>query len=109
MKESCSEVLAGHADPESYADDGNIVGVATTGAHAGPVLSSVNSFISRADVVQAAEGNITSSANGKHEVSVAESKTWCMCGNSKRENREIPSVCWRKSPAAVRKLHRRQC
>jgi len=28
-----------------------------------------------------------------------------MYGNSKRENREIPSVCWRKSSAAVRKLH----
>ena len=91
MKESCSEVLARHAGPESYADRGNTLGVATAGVHAGPVLSSVNR-ISRADVVQAAEGNITSSAKGKHEVSVAESKTWCMCGNSKRENREIPSV-----------------
>jgi small ligand-binding sensory domain FIST len=105
MKESYSEVLAGHADPESYADGGNTVGVATTGVHAGPVLSSVNRFISRADVVQTAEGNIASSANGKPEVNVAESKTWCMCGNSKRENREIPSVCWRKSPVAVRELH----
>jgi hypothetical protein len=30
-----------------------------------------------------------------------------MRGNSKRENREIPSACWRKSPAAIRQLHRR--
>ena len=109
MKESYSEVLARHAGPEPYAERGDTLGVATAGAHAGPVLSSVNSFISRADVVQAAEGNITSSANGKHEVSVAESKTWSMYGNSKRENREIPPVCWRKSPAAVRKLPWRHC
>ena len=58
MKESYGEVLARHAGPESYADGGNTVGVATTGVHAGPVLSSVNRFISRADVVQTAEGNI---------------------------------------------------
>jgi hypothetical protein len=58
MKESYSEALARHAGLESYADDGNIVGVATTGVHAGPVLSSVNSFIPCADAVQTAEGNI---------------------------------------------------
>ncbi len=62
MKESYGEVLARHAGPESYAGGGNTVGVATTGAHAGPatqrVPGSVNRFISRADVVQAAEGNI---------------------------------------------------
>ena len=92
MKESCSEVLARHAGPESYADDGNIMGVATAGVHAGPVLSSVNRFIPCADVVQAAEGNIASCVNGKHDAGTAESKTWCMCGNSKRENREIPSA-----------------
>jgi hypothetical protein len=58
IKESYSEVLARHAGPESYADDGNIVGVATAGVHAGPVLSSVNSFIPCADGVQAVEGKI---------------------------------------------------
>ena len=41
------------------------------------VPGSVNRVISRADAVQVAEGNIASSASGKHEVSVAESKTWC--------------------------------
>ena len=58
MKESYSEVFARHAGPESYADRGNTLGVATAGVHAGPVLSSVNSFIPCADVVQTAEGNI---------------------------------------------------
>ena len=109
MKESYSEVLARHAGPESYADRGNTLGVATAGVHTGPVLSSVNNFIPCADVVLVAEGNIVRALNGKHEASTAESKTWCMYGNSKHENREIPSVCWRKSPAAVRKLHWRQC
>ena len=60
MKESYSEALAKHAGPESYADDGDIVGVATARVHAGPVLSSVIRFIPCADVVQSAEGNIVS-------------------------------------------------
>ena len=109
MRESYSEVLARHAGPESYADRGNTLGVATAGVHAGPVLSSENRTLSCADTVQAVEGNIERAFDGKHVSSTAESKTWCMYGNSKRENREIPSVCWKKSPAAVRELHRRQC
>jgi hypothetical protein len=109
MKESHSEVLARHAGPESYAGGGNITGVATAGVHAGPVLSSVNRFVPCADTVQVVEGNIDRAFDGKHEASTAESKTWCMCGNSKHENREIPLVCWRKSPAAVRELPWRQC
>ncbi len=56
------------------------------------VLSSENIFILCADVVQTAEGNIVRAFDGKHETSTAESKTWCMYGNSKRENREIPSA-----------------
>ena len=36
MKESYSEILARYAGPESYADDGNIVGVVTAGVHPGP-------------------------------------------------------------------------
>ncbi len=96
MKESYSEVLARHAGPESYADRGNTLGVATAGVHAGPVLSSVNSFIPCADVVQVAEGNIVRAYDGKRKTSTAESKTWCMYGNSKRENREIPTAPWRQ-------------
>ena len=71
MKESYSEVLARHAGPESYADRGNTLGVATTGVHAGPatqrVPGSENRFIPCADVVQAAEGNIDRATDGKHE------------------------------------------
>ncbi len=39
MKESYSEDLASHTGPELYAGGGNIAGVATTGVHAGQVLS----------------------------------------------------------------------
>ncbi len=99
MKESYSEVLARHAGPESYAGGGNIIGVATAGVHAGPatqrVPGSVNRNLSCADTVQTVEGNIDRASDGKHDSSAAESKTWCMYGNSKRENREIPEACWR--------------
>ena len=49
MKESHSEALARHADPESYAGGGNIAGVATAGAHLGPEneLRNVLSFARR--------------------------------------------------------------
>lgn len=42
MKESDSEVLARYAGPESYAGDGNIMGVATAGVHLGPENESRN-------------------------------------------------------------------
>ena len=67
--------------PRTYADRGNTMGAATAGVHAGPVLGSEIRFIPCADVVQTAEGNITSFATGKYEVNAAESKTWCMYGN----------------------------
>lgn len=40
MKESYSEDLASHAGPESYAERGNMLGVATTGENLGPVIES---------------------------------------------------------------------
>ena len=41
MKESYREDLANHFGHESYADDGNVVGVATAVEYAGKLLSSV--------------------------------------------------------------------
>ena len=64
MKESCSEALARHAGPESYAGGGDTIGVATTGAHVGRVLSSEIRFFPRADTVQSVEGNIIVIAEG---------------------------------------------
>jgi hypothetical protein len=40
MQESYSENLASYAGPESYADGGDTVGVATAGVHAGQLLVS---------------------------------------------------------------------
>ena len=64
MKESSSEVLARRTDPESYAGGGDTIGVATTRAHVGRVLSSEIRFLSRADSVQMVEGNIIVIAPG---------------------------------------------
>lgn len=40
MQESYSEDLASYAGPESYADRGNTMGVATAGVNLGPVIES---------------------------------------------------------------------
>ena len=52
MRESYSEILARYADPESYAGDGNIAGVATAGVPAGPEIELRYPAIPRADTVQ---------------------------------------------------------
>jgi hypothetical protein len=65
MEESYSEILARYAGPESYADDGNIVGVATAGVHGGPEIELRHQAVPCADTVKLVEGNIESIANGK--------------------------------------------
>ncbi len=95
MKESYSEGPASHAGPELYAGDGNIAGVATTGVRAGQVLSSENRNFRLPTLSGLWEGYIVLRADGEWSTDAAESKTLCMYGNSKRENREIPSVSTR--------------
>jgi hypothetical protein len=97
MKESYEEGLANRLGPESYADDGNIVGVATTGVRAGQPSSSENTFCPAGRPCSAmgkATPNVAFKAS--HICAAAESETLCMHGNSKRENRETP-----KTPSAV--------
>ena len=65
MRESYSEMVAEYAGPESYADDGNTVGVATTGVHAGPEMELRYQAVSRADTVKLVEGNIEPIVNGE--------------------------------------------
>lgn len=66
MKESHSEILARYAGPESYADDGNIVGVATTGVHAGPEIELRYQAISRVPTqLSLLEGNIDPIVSGE--------------------------------------------
>ena len=96
MKESYSEIVAEYAGPESYADDGNIVGVATAGVHAGPEIELRYQAVSRAHTVKLVEGNIGPIVSGEIGSDAAESKAWSVCGNFKHENREIPSVPWVK-------------
>ena len=68
MKESHSEILARYTGPESYADGGNIVGVATAGVYAGPENELRHQAVSRADTVKLVEGNIDSIVNGKIDI-----------------------------------------
>lgn len=92
MKESYSEGLASHTGPELYAGDGNIAGVATTGVHAGPVLSSeMRLFVCR-PCPDCGKATFSLASLGKQGRDTAESKTLSMHGNFKRENREIPLV-----------------
>ena len=65
MKESYSEILARYAGPESYADDGNIVGVATAGVHAGPEIELRYQAVPRAHTVKLVEGNTEPVVNGE--------------------------------------------
>ena len=65
MKESYSEIVAEYAGPEAYADNGNMVGGATAGVHAGPGIELRYQAISRAHTVKLVEGNIESIATGE--------------------------------------------
>ncbi len=89
MKESYEEGLASHLAPDSYADGGNAVGVAMTGVHAGQPLSSEISTFRVPTLSDCGEGHMRHDANGESWRDAAESKTLCMRGNSRRENREI--------------------
>lgn len=89
MRESYSEDLAHHTDPELYAGDGNIAGVATTGARAGQVLSFEMRLHSCADPLRIVRRQHRSSRYSEWRTNTAESQTLCMYGTSKHENREI--------------------
>jgi hypothetical protein len=92
MQKSYEEGLAIRLGPESYADDGNIVGVATAGVRTGQPLSS--EIITSAGRPCSDMGKATSgvASLASHDRAAAESKTLSMCGNSKRENRETPDI-----------------
>ena len=93
MKESYKEFLARNFGPESYADQGNLLGVATAGVQLGRVIEFRNpqQFVRRhpGTIGRQHQGN----RDGEIFLSTAESKTSCMAGNSKHENRDSLSVC----------------
>ena len=103
MKESYGQGLASRLGPESYADDGNLVGVAMTGVHPGQPLSSEISSFRVPTLSDNGEGNTRLGVYGEPSRDAAESKTLCRRGNSRRENREILLVSNRQaevSPAS---------
>ena len=65
MKESYSEIVAEYAGPESYANGGNTVGVATAGVHAGPEIELRYQAVPRAHIVKLMEGKTEPIANGE--------------------------------------------
>ncbi len=104
MKESYSEDLASHAGPELYAGDGNVMGVATTGVHAGqPLSSEITCLVCRRSAANGRQ--YRACRQGEIRSGTTESETLSMRGNSKRENREIPGVSnklWRVGTAGKR-------
>jgi RNA-directed DNA polymerase len=90
MKESHTEGLAHHGDPESCAGTRKGAGEALTGAHTGGVLSRETRHNQGADAVVQRGRPHTGARQGKCTRDPARSKTSSTCGHSMRENREIP-------------------
>jgi RNA-directed DNA polymerase len=90
MKEPYTEGAASHGDPESCDGGRKASGEALTGAHTGGVLSRENNQTRVPTTLPHAEGETPGSEEGERTGDPARSKTSSTCGNSMRENREIP-------------------
>jgi hypothetical protein len=77
MKESTKEDLANHFGLESYADDGNVVGVTTAVGYAGKLLSSVPHPYRVPTLSVLREGKMFHCDFGKRWNGSAESKNLC--------------------------------
>ncbi len=90
MKESYGKGLAAHIGPESCVVAREGKGEALTGVRAGRVLSRERNSLRGADAVE--EGGRPHPAHRFREMrrDPARSQTPCMCGNTSRENREVP-------------------
>ncbi len=89
MKESYGKGLADRSGPESYADDGNIVGVALARGTRRPAMELRNPHFRVPTPSCQGEGNMGSRVTGEWLHNAAESKNLSMRENFKRENREI--------------------
>ena len=92
MKESYRKGLASHPGPESCAGRRKAAGEALTGVHTDQVLSCEIRWSGVPTPLSEAEGHTDGDANRKPPLGPAQSETLCMCGNSMRENREVPRV-----------------
>ena len=90
MKESHAEGPASHGGPESCDGLRKGTGEALTGVHTGGVLSREITYHQGADAVSVIGRQHTQARCGEREGDPARSKTSSTCGNSMRENREIP-------------------
>jgi hypothetical protein len=95
MKEPHIEGVATRDDPESCAGTREGAGEALTGARTGSVLSRENRQSGAPTPLSEAEGNMTRGRYRESSSGPARSKTRRTCGDSLRENREVPV-----SPAA---------
>ena len=95
MKESYVEGLATHDGPESCGGARKGVVEALTGVRAGRVFSRERTFLRGADAVRRSGRPHPARRYRETRRDPARSETPCMCGNTSRENREIPC-----SPAA---------
>ena len=90
MKESYVEGLATHDGPESYAVAREGGGEALTGVRAGRVFSRERQYLRGADAVGESGRPYLERRYRETLRNPARSETPCMCGNTSRENREIP-------------------
>jgi len=90
MKEPHIEGVATRDDPESCVGTREGAGEALTGARTGSALSRENRQSGAPTPLSEAEGNTTRGRYRESSSGPARSKTRSTCGNSLRENREIP-------------------
>ena len=106
MKEPNKEDLANHFGHESYADDGNVVRVATAVVYAGKLLSSVPHPYRVPTLFVLREGKMFHRVIGKRRNGSAESKNLSMRRNFNRENREtIPAPNDGQQPSLERSVN----
>ena len=93
MKVSYEERLAINFGLQRRCDEGNdIVLSVRIGGKRRPAIELRNHHFRVPTLSRQGEGDIGCTANGKVQTNAAESQNLCMRGNSKRENREIPSA-----------------
>src|SRR5215469_17613211 len=90
MKESDIQGRASQDGPESGARSHKTASKALTGVRMGGVLSRENKCNQGADAVVQSGRQYADGRNGEHISNPARSETSSTCGNSMRENREIP-------------------
>ena len=89
MKESYRENLASCSGLEPYADDGDIMGVASARGNAGqPLSSEIITSVCRS-CPDSEKATSSTPLFGEALTDAAESENLCMRGHPKRENREI--------------------